>query len=173
MKTLNDYYSDFVANPSEETKDALWRDVVSYVTKLAKQKSRRSASSFCNQEEAIGDTLADAFRDFSKFDASKASFSTWITSIANHKFADTLNAHKVRGYTMLIPEQHPYNPHLGVEAKLTVKKLISQLDAEDQKFVKAKMEGLSETELGQEFGKDEMWAKNKWKRLVPKLKEML
>jgi RNA polymerase sigma factor (sigma-70 family) len=86
---INHLYSVYIQTPDEASLEALFSDVLKYVTKILFDISHKKGWRFSTPDVAQDATLK-VFLNLGKFDAGKSKFSTWVYTIARNTLTDEL-----------------------------------------------------------------------------------
>lgn len=123
-------------------------------------------------DDIVQETALQVWENLDKFDPNKSEFSTWVYNVFVNKTIDEDRQRASLRELVMLEDVHGYRPTDRVEAKLTLKKLVSALEMDDQMFVRMKLDGLSEIEIGEAFEKDAKWANNKWAYIKKSLSQV-
>jgi RNA polymerase sigma factor (sigma-70 family) len=126
-------------------------------------------SSGQTMEDSLGDAVLEIWERIPKYDAEKASFTTWVTLILKNAFVDGYKAHAQRA-EIAYTDNGMVHPHRSIDDKLTLKQATKCLTRDEKEFMKMKFAGFSDEAIATHFSKDLFWAWNKWHRMKNKMK---
>jgi RNA polymerase sigma factor (sigma-70 family) len=174
--TLNEAYQLFVTD-QEQYRDVFGEELVKFCRKFTRKRSNDAAgitseSSWASSEDAAQSAIADVWEHLDRYDSMRGvQFDTWVGSVVKNYLYKAYREHKNHAQILPTEDVLGHNPHIGIEAKLSVKKLLSQLSDVDKAFVQMKLEGYSVEEMAVHFGQNPQWCWNKWHRIQNILKE--
>jgi len=174
---LNEAYSLYLTDP-QHYMDPFGVELLNFCKAFQKNYVRddsggTSVSSWYSTDDAANEAILKIWQHLPEFNPKMgASFSTWAGAVLTNSIKNAFRDHAMRSEVGLSETVAIHEPHRAIEDKLTVKKLISKLNEADKSFVKSKMEGWSQEDLGKAFGRDAVWAKEKWKYLKKKFTRM-
>jgi len=165
---LNELHEAYLKDPL--LVDEFASELTSFITRTVKSECKRhSASTYDSIEDAIGESLLDVWEALGTFDSARSQFTTWVTTIVLRNIADIYRKYNKRQELSIDPDYSITHHEKGPTTKLSLDKLISELNDEDKSFVLMKMRGLSELELDTFFTRKQGWANDKWRYLKVKL----
>lgn len=170
---VNQAYEAYVADPSEINKEQLGKCVFTFCDAWIEKKYCPDAATRELLQDAVMETCRTVWETLPKFDASKGrKFASWIRMILDSDIKNQFRNYKTRNEVALHPGHREYsNAAARIEAKLTLKQLVSTLFKEDQAFVKLKLEGVSETEIAVAFNHDVQWTKDRFRAIKKQMRE--
>jgi DNA-directed RNA polymerase specialized sigma24 family protein len=174
---LNEAYALYVTNP-EENKELFGNELLKFCRKFTRNLSKdpagvTSESSWCSTQDASSDAVITILKKMDTFDVARGvSFTTWAGKIVIDAVKDSNRRYGKRQEIGLYDVTLSHEPHRAIEDKLTLKKMISTLNEADKYFVKLKMDGYDQGQIGKAFERDALWAKEKWKYLKKKFTQM-
>lgn len=175
--TLNDSYKAWKENPSDDSYNELGKALLWYINKQLRTLKYYSISITLSDEmveDAQGNTLIKVFEYLPTYNPEKSSFSTWVYAIIKHVVADIIEeATKRNEYPLFENTAVSKDPFGGINGKLLIQKLLSQLNEEDKSFVKMKMDGFSNPNIAEHFQRDINWVENNWKKILKHLRKLV
>lgn len=175
---LNEAYSLYLTDPDNYT-DPFGVELLNFCKAFQKNYTRddagvSSVSSWYSTDDAVNAAILKIWQHLPEYNPEVgASFSTWAGSILTNAIKNAFRDHAMRSEIGLSETVSIHEPHHSIESKLTLKKLISTLNESDKYFIKLKMDGYSQEEIGAACERDAIWAKEKWKYLKKKFTQMV
>lgn len=172
---LNEAYSLYLTDPDNYA-DPFGVELLNFCKAFQKTYTRDAAgetsvSSLYSTDDATNEAVLKVWEHLSEYNPEAgASFSTWVGAIVTNSIKNAFKQHSRRSEIGLNETVALYEPHRAIEDKLTVKNLLAQLDDTDKSFIKLKLAGFSDEQIGREFQQNRQWAWNKWHRLKNKMK---
>jgi len=165
---LNELHEAYLKDPL--LVDEFASELTSFITRTVKSECKRhSASTYDSIEDAIGESLLEVWGQLSTYQIDKSAFTTWVTTIVLRNITDIYRKYNKRQELSIDPDYSITHHEKGPVTKLSLDKLVSELNDEDKSFVLMKMRGLSELELDTFFTRKQGWANDKWRYLKVKL----
>jgi RNA polymerase sigma factor (sigma-70 family) len=156
---LNEAYTLYKENPAPN-EDAFGRALMKY------------CKSICKDEDAASEAILKVFENIGQYRPNDAAFATWVKYIVNNQVID--NHRRVSQEVPLDEAAHMTHDGglFGVEERIALRQAVNSLPRLEQEFLKLKIEGCTEKELNDAFGKEGDWADNKWRKIKKTLTEM-
>jgi len=166
---LNEAYELYRTNPSPETKEQFGESLVQYCTAYYKLHFCFGRDTFETLYEGLGNAILSVWKDIDKFDPDRCKFHTWVTMTLKGDIFNEMEKYRLRNEERMhegIPAPSLYE---GIDAKLTLRKLIETLDLLDQQHVRLRLEGHSAAEISVALRVPIAVIRNDWKRILRNL----
>lgn len=175
---LNEAYELFRSDPKVvENKELFGRELLRYCRGFTRKKSRDAAnitseSSWHSSEDASSDAILAVWDNLHKFIPNEGvQFTTWVGGVVKNHLSHAYRLHKNHAQISPTEEMLQHSPHIGINTKLSIQKLLSQLSEEDKAFVQMRLDGYSYEEIAAKVDKDPKWVDNHWQKVQKSLRE--
>ena len=170
---LNAAHASWTQNPNPTTYEAFGQSLLDYLTIYVKRNL-----GFFNQQEAtdnaVGNAIVEVLEQLPRYDKAKSAFQTWVTWILRNNFKDEVKSARHKFEEPIDPRSGmDYDFEERVARKITVKKALATLSAEDQEIVALKIDGFEEAEIAEQMGLNPKYVNNHWLRAKDKLSKLV
>src|SRR5258708_37300201 len=167
---LNQIHKEYVMDPLG-VGEFFSKSLLTFVQKYVKSQCKgKSGSMYDNLEDAVGGSLLKIWRDLPRFEVGKSAFEAFVITRIKDSIYEVYNEYGRQAEVELVEDVSSPPTHKGIEAKLSVKALLSTLCEEDKLFVSMKIDGLPDQEIADNFSQNRQWAWNKWYRIKENLR---
>jgi len=173
---LNEIYEKYKENPTPKNYEALGKHLLNFVPKSLHELTVKNEIRHVNEEmkeEIEGNTYIKIFQYLDTYKEDAGKFSTWVYSILSNELNSYMKEMMDSNETELKDHMAVVSPHIRIDQKLDLKKLLKTLPEDDRKFMKLKLQGYSGEEIDGIYGRKAGWSEVKYDRLVKKMQESL
>lgn len=174
--SLNEAYERFKNAALSE--DDFYKNLLLFLTKTVKNHSA-DPSTFSNIEDAISESALEVWQRLGQFDASRSSFSTFVSLIALHNVQDALRRYKYeRGGSPHVQFEEFDSPQgslsatlpLSAEKQLLFDEWMHLLSPRDREVVQMVKDGLTQEEIAEALNVSQSAVAQRLARLKRNLK---
>ena len=171
--TLDEVYAVYLADPSEENKQLFGKVLFNFCNAYVKKHYCKKDSAYRQLKDAVTETCLRVWQDLAKYDATKVgkesqkgrTFTSWVRMILDSDVIDIMRAYKKEDVPLYDNHGASSSQFDRLDAKITVRQLMSTLAFVDQKFIKMKLDGYEDIEIAAEFGQTLYWVDNHFRKL--------